>query len=84
MQKYTFFVNSKTFYTFSESNKQYNSTYSMTVLYKIRRIGQIAGWPNRRKIVFLHRSLKRSGALLGSNPMRNRTANSRLNGTGSA
>ena len=35
MQKYTFFVNSKTFYTFSESNKQYNSSYSMTVLYKI-------------------------------------------------
>ena len=47
-------------------------------------MGQIAGWMNGKHLVFLRRSLKCSGALLGSNPTRNRTANSRLNGTGSA
>ena len=37
-------------------------------------IGQIAGWPNEKRFVSLPRSLKHSGALLGSNPVRNKTA----------
>ena len=37
-------------------------------------IGQIARWPNEKSFVSLPRSLKHSGALLGSNPVRNRAA----------
>ncbi len=37
-------------------------------------IGQIAGWSFQKSLVLLPRSMKRSGALLGSNSVRNRTA----------
>ena len=37
-------------------------------------MGQIAGWPIQKSLVFLPRGLKHSGALLGSNFVRNRTA----------